>query len=95
MGDEGELDHSTNDVEIRRHVVVTSDDGLRLETNVLRWDANERRLWTDAPVQITLRGLGRSWHRTRRAHGGRDGHGDGPGASHLRGQGKVVMIRAA
>jgi LPS export ABC transporter protein LptC len=56
MGDEGELDRSTNNVEVRRNVVVTSDDGLRLETSVLRWDANERRLWTDAPVLLSRRG---------------------------------------
>jgi len=56
MGDEGELDRTTNNVEVRRNVVVTSDDGLRLETSVLRWDANERRLWTDAPVLLSRRG---------------------------------------
>ena len=56
MGDEGELDRSTNNVEVRRNVVVTSDDGLRLETSVLRWDASERRLWTDAPVLLSRRG---------------------------------------
>ena len=96
MGEEGELDRSTNNVEVRRNVVVTSDDGLRLETSVLRWDADERRLWTDAPVRAVAPRLGRSGHRTRRAHGGRGGDGDGPGAGHLRpGQGEVVMIRAA
>ena len=38
--------------EVRRNVVLTSDDGLRLETTVLRWRGSERRLWTDAPVKI-------------------------------------------
>jgi lipopolysaccharide export system protein LptC len=33
-------------------VVLTSDDGLRLETTVLRWHGADRRLWTDAPVRI-------------------------------------------
>jgi LPS export ABC transporter protein LptC len=56
VGDEGDLDRSTNDVEVRRNVVVTADDGLRLETAVLRWDAAGRRLWTDAPVTLTRRG---------------------------------------
>jgi len=37
---------------VRRNVVLTSDDGLRLETTVLRWLGSERRLWTDAPVKI-------------------------------------------
>jgi len=39
-------------VEIRRNVVLTSSDGLRLETSVLRWQGAERRLWTDAPVRL-------------------------------------------
>jgi LPS export ABC transporter protein LptC len=41
---------------VRNNVVVTSDDGLRLETNVLRWAADERKLWTDAPVMLSRRG---------------------------------------
>jgi LPS export ABC transporter protein LptC len=56
VGDEGELDRATNNVEVRNNVVVTSDDGLRLETNVLRWAADERKLWTDAPVMLSRRG---------------------------------------
>ena len=56
VGEEGDLDRATNNVEVRRDVVVTADDGLRLETTVLRWDAAGKRLWTDAPVTITRRG---------------------------------------
>ena len=56
VGDEGELDRNTNNVEVRRNVIVTSDDGLRLETSVLRWEASERRLWTDAPVRLSRGG---------------------------------------
>jgi LPS export ABC transporter protein LptC len=37
-------------------VVVTSNDGLRLETSVLRWEAAGKRLWTDAPVTLTRNG---------------------------------------
>jgi len=37
-------------------VVVTSSDGLRLETAVLRWEAEAKRLWTDAPVKLTRNG---------------------------------------
>jgi LPS export ABC transporter protein LptC len=55
VGEEGELDRAKN-VEIRRNVVLTSDDGLRLETTVLRWHSADRRLWTDAPVRITRSG---------------------------------------
>jgi LPS export ABC transporter protein LptC len=56
VGDEGDLDRKTNNVEVRRNVVVTSDDGLRLETSVLRWDAENKRLWTDAPVTMSRSG---------------------------------------
>jgi hypothetical protein len=31
-------------------VVLTSSDGLRLETTVLRWQGDTKRLWTDVPV---------------------------------------------
>jgi LPS export ABC transporter protein LptC len=52
-GEEGDLFHTRNDVEIRRHVVLTSSDGLRLETDVLRWNNRDKRVWTDAPIKIT------------------------------------------
>jgi LPS export ABC transporter protein LptC len=52
-GDEGDLYHGRNDIEIRRHVVLISSDGLRLETDVLRWSNGDKRVWTDAPVKIT------------------------------------------
>jgi LPS export ABC transporter protein LptC len=52
VGQEGDYFQDTRDVELRGHVVVTSDDGLRLETSVLRWKGAERRLWTDAPVRL-------------------------------------------
>jgi LPS export ABC transporter protein LptC len=51
-GEEGDLFNDTRNFEIRRNVVVTSDDGLRLETSVLHWRASDRRLWTKAPVRI-------------------------------------------
>lgn len=53
LGDEGDLLHERNDIEIRRHVVLVSSDGLRLETDVLRWSNADKRVWTDAPVKIT------------------------------------------
>jgi LPS export ABC transporter protein LptC len=52
VGREGELVTATRDFEIRDGVVVASDDGIRLETSVLRWRNAEQRLWTDAPVRI-------------------------------------------
>ena len=56
VGEEGDLYQQRNDIEIRRNVVVTSSDGLKLETSVLRWVGAEKRLWTDAPVTITRQG---------------------------------------
>lgn len=55
-GEEGDLFNDSKNFEIRRNVVVTADDGLRLETTVLRWRAADRRLWTDAPVRIMREG---------------------------------------
>lgn len=56
VGDEGELFSDSKNVEIRRNVVVTSSDGLRLDTSVLRWDAPRQRLWTDEPVTLSRGG---------------------------------------
>jgi LPS export ABC transporter protein LptC len=56
VGDEGDLDQKTKNVEVRRNVVLTSSDGLRLHTSVLRWDAQSKRMWTDAPVTLTRDG---------------------------------------
>jgi LPS export ABC transporter protein LptC len=51
-GDEGDLNQDTKDVELRGNVVLVSSDGLRLETERLRWQADAQRAWTDAPVII-------------------------------------------
>jgi LPS export ABC transporter protein LptC len=56
VGQEGDLYKESRDFEIRDRVVVTSGDGLRLETSVLRWKHAERRLWSDAPVTIARQG---------------------------------------
>ena len=53
VGDEGDLFQATKNLEIRKNVVLTSSDGFRLETNVLRWQGAEKRLWTDEPVRLT------------------------------------------
>ncbi len=53
VGEEGDLFQQTGNVEIRGNVVVTSSDGLRVETSVLRWQGAERRLWTDTPVRMS------------------------------------------
>src|SRR6266566_4212609 len=51
-GDEGDLNQETKDVELRGNVVLISSDGLRLETERLRWDADAQRAWTAEPVTI-------------------------------------------
>lgn len=56
VGEEGDLYRESKNLEVRRNVVLTSNDGLRLETTVLRWHGVDRRLWTDAPVRITREG---------------------------------------
>jgi LPS export ABC transporter protein LptC len=51
-GDEGDLNQETKDVELRGNVVLVSSDGLRLETERLRWDAEAQRAWTTDAVTI-------------------------------------------
>jgi LPS export ABC transporter protein LptC len=56
VGEEGDLFQATKNLEIRKNVVITSNDGLKLETSVLRWQAAEKRLWSDAPVRLSRAG---------------------------------------
>jgi LPS export ABC transporter protein LptC len=56
VGDEGDLFQASRNLEIRNNVVLTSSDGMRLETSVLRWQVAEKRLWTDAPVRLSRGG---------------------------------------
>jgi len=56
VGEEGDLFQATKNLEIRKNVVLTSSDGVRLETNVLRWTGAEKRLWTDEPVRLSRGG---------------------------------------
>ena len=56
LGEEGDLDQKTRNVAIRKNVVITSSDGLRLDTSVAHWDADAQRLWTDEPVTLSRDG---------------------------------------
>jgi LPS export ABC transporter protein LptC len=56
VGEEGDLFQATKNLEIRKNVVLTSSDGVRLETSVLRWTGSEKRLWTDEPVRLSRGG---------------------------------------
>lgn len=55
-GDEGEMAQESKNVELRGNVILTSSDGLRLETTRLRWDADAKRAWTDEPVTLHQKG---------------------------------------
>lgn len=54
--DHGVLDNEKRDVSLTGNVVVTSNDGLRLTTNDLRWRNHERNLFTDDVVEIRREG---------------------------------------
>jgi LPS export ABC transporter protein LptC len=56
VGDEGDLYQKAKRVEVRGNVVLTSNDGLRVETSVIRWNGADKRLWTDAPVVLSRQG---------------------------------------
>ena len=56
-GDEGDLVQQTRDVEMRGHIVLTSSDGLRLETSRLLWSNSESRAWTEEPVTVYRSGV--------------------------------------
>jgi LPS export ABC transporter protein LptC len=53
---EGALDNETRDVALKGGVVVTSNDGLRLTTESLRWRNKGRQLSTEDAVEITREG---------------------------------------
>jgi LPS export ABC transporter protein LptC len=55
VGDQGQYLAKEKKIELRGNVVVTSSDGLRLETDVLRWNGEERRLTTDSPIVLSGR----------------------------------------
>ena len=54
--DEGVLDNETRDVTVTGNVVVSSNDGLTIETPELTWRNKERHLFTEHPVEIKRTG---------------------------------------
>jgi LPS export ABC transporter protein LptC len=56
-GDVFQREGKRRDVEVRQNVVVTTDDGLQIETTVLRWNSEDGRLWTDEPVKLVRQGI--------------------------------------
>jgi len=49
----GEIDEKTRDTTARGDVVVTTEDGRTLESEVLHWDAEKQLIHTDAFVRFT------------------------------------------
>jgi LPS export ABC transporter protein LptC len=52
----GTVETETGDMVARSGVVVVTDDGVRLETEELRWCKDEGRIVTDLPVRILREG---------------------------------------
>lgn len=50
--DSGRADERTRNMIASGNVIAVSDSGERLETSVLRWDQQTRRIISDAPVKI-------------------------------------------
>lgn len=64
-GDEGRMQTDTKDVEIKGHVVVTSDTGDKFSTDYLRYSDAQKKIYTDAAVmmesrQMRIQGVGLS-----------------------------------
>lgn len=51
-GAEGRFDGTNKDMEIFSDVLVVSDDGYRLKTNSLKYDASERRITTKDNISL-------------------------------------------
>jgi LPS export ABC transporter protein LptC len=49
----GEYYENTNNIVVRDSVVVTTDDGKRLETDELHWDPKQQQFYTDKPATLT------------------------------------------
>ncbi len=50
---EGVVYNATNNLEARGNVVVVSDSGVVLKTDVLRWDNKRQKIISDVPVLFT------------------------------------------
>jgi len=64
-GDKGEMVTDKKDVEIKGHVVITSDAGDKFSTDYLRYSDTQKKIHTDAPVamenkRMKIKGVGLS-----------------------------------
>ena len=57
ISDRGEYNEKTEDVRGIGHVTVVSDSGVTLQTEILRWDNQKGRIYSDTLVMITTQDL--------------------------------------
>jgi LPS export ABC transporter protein LptC len=53
VADSGSIAEKQRDIRAVGNVVVTSQDGLRLETDILQWDNRRQRIFTEDSVRFT------------------------------------------
>jgi LPS export ABC transporter protein LptC len=53
VADSGSIAEKQRDIRAVGNVVVTSQDGLRLETDILMWDNRRQRIFTEDSVRFT------------------------------------------
>lgn len=52
LSDQGLVDQRTNNLEARGHVRITTESGIRMETDSLRWLNDRQRIVSDAFVRV-------------------------------------------
>jgi len=62
-GDQGQMLTDKKDIEIKGNVVIVSDAGDRVTTDILKYSDSEKKFYTDAPVtmenkRMTIKGTG-------------------------------------
>jgi LPS export ABC transporter protein LptC len=55
LADQGIVDQRTNNLEARGRVRITTESGIRMETDSLRWINNRGKIVSDAFVKVTRR----------------------------------------
>ena len=50
--DSGTLDRKSNDVKLKSNVVAVTDDGAKLTTDRLNWNAQKEKVWTEDIVKV-------------------------------------------
>lgn len=55
--DRGQFNKATSDIRLEEGVTVVTDDGTKLTTDHLNWNANQRIVSTDAPTRVERPGV--------------------------------------